>query len=69
MEGSRRVSTGGATYILKPQILVPSHVTPAFQPRIAEPSQLEVLAKIRGESSVTIVNFPTAAILSRSVCQ
>ncbi len=38
-EGSKRVSTGGATYILKPETLVLTHVTLAFQPRIAEPSQ------------------------------
>ena len=37
-EGSRRVNTEGAIYILKPKTLVPSRVTLAFQPRIAEPS-------------------------------
>ncbi len=39
-EGSKRVSTGGATYILKPKILVLTQVTPAFQPRIAELSHI-----------------------------
>ncbi len=39
IEESRRVIIGGATYILKPETLVLTHVTPAFQPRIAEPSQ------------------------------
>ncbi len=30
IEGSKRVSTGGAIYILKPETLVLIHVTPAF---------------------------------------